>query len=470
MAISVSEQFILELLNRARLDPAAEAARYGIALNEGVPAADTITTAAKQPLAMNNKLVAAAQAHSLAMINQDFFAHNNPFTGSSPQTRMEGAGYTNWSNLGENIAWNGSAGPWPATNQTNIEALHKALFVDAGYFERLHRQSILSNDFKEVGNGVRAGLFNPPNDGDPTNYNALMLTEDFGTRQNSPRILTGVAFNDTVANNDFYDMNEGKAGVQVKVGGVLKATGGAAGGYSGDIGNAAQTLVFSGGGMPTSISVGIGAGTANVKLDVVDGNTIYSSTNILSLANAAGAKLLGIANLSLKGGIASETLTGNRGSNTINGNSGNDKINGGTGGSDILNGDAGNDIITGASGKDTMTGGVGADDFDFNTATESGKTATTRDIIKDFVHLTDDIDVSTIDANGALAGNTAFVFKAAQGAAFNGVGQLRWFQENLAGTANDRTIIEGNTVGTTGAEFQIQLTGLKTLTAADFIL
>ena len=46
------EQYFLELVNRARLDPAAEAARLGIGLNDGL-AAGTITTAAKAPLAFN---------------------------------------------------------------------------------------------------------------------------------------------------------------------------------------------------------------------------------------------------------------------------------------------------------------------------------------------------------------------------------------------------------------------------------
>ena len=71
-----------------------------------------------------------------------------------------------------------------------------------------------------------------------------------------------------------------------------------------------------------------------------------------------------------------------------------------------------------------MTGGAGADDFDFNTVAEMGNGAT-RDVITDFAHLSDDIDLSTIDANGAAAGNTAFTFLAANGAAFTGAaGQL----------------------------------------------
>ncbi len=44
------EQYLLELINRGRLDPPAEAARYGIDLNQGL-APGTITTEPKQPLA-----------------------------------------------------------------------------------------------------------------------------------------------------------------------------------------------------------------------------------------------------------------------------------------------------------------------------------------------------------------------------------------------------------------------------------
>lgn len=40
------EQYVLELVNRARADPAAEAARLGIDLNQGLGAGQ-ITTAAK---------------------------------------------------------------------------------------------------------------------------------------------------------------------------------------------------------------------------------------------------------------------------------------------------------------------------------------------------------------------------------------------------------------------------------------
>ena len=39
------EQYMLELINRARLDPKGEASRYGISLNEGVSSGNTISSA-----------------------------------------------------------------------------------------------------------------------------------------------------------------------------------------------------------------------------------------------------------------------------------------------------------------------------------------------------------------------------------------------------------------------------------------
>ena len=54
---------------------------------------------------------------------------------------------------------------------------------------------------------------------------------------------------------------------------------------------------------------------------------------------------------------------------------------------------------------------------------------------------------------------------AAKNAAFTGVkGQLTWSQ------AGGNTLVQGDIDGNKVADFQIELTGLKTLTAADFIL
>ena len=47
---------------------------------------------------------------------------------------------------------------------------------------------------------------------------------------------------------------------------------------------------------------------------------------------------------------------------------------------------------------------------------------------------------------------------------------MRWFQENPIGLASDKTIVAGDINGDRVADFQIELTGLKALTAADFVL
>ena len=181
---------------------------------------------------------------------------------------------------------------------------------------------------------------------------------------------------------------------------------------------------------------------------------------------------------------ALEKITGDGRANTFWGGSGADTLDGaagsdlliGQGGNDQLLGGAGNDTLTGGSGRDFMAGGANADHFVFAKFSDTSKSAGTRDVISDFTHsntlkLSDRIDLVGIDANTALAGDQAFKFLAAKNAAFTGVkGQLHWLQEDHAGTANDKTIVEGDIDGDRKADFQIELTGLKILVASDFIL
>src|SRR6185503_11110112 len=69
---TANEVYEVELINRARANPSAEAARFGIALNEGLPAG-TISTAPKQPLAINRFITDGARKHSQWMIDNDLF-------------------------------------------------------------------------------------------------------------------------------------------------------------------------------------------------------------------------------------------------------------------------------------------------------------------------------------------------------------------------------------------------------------
>ena len=208
---------------------------------------------------------------------------------------------------------------------------------------------------------------------------------------------------------------------------------------------------------------------AGENLTATPGSIVFGLGGSDSLAGSSGVTLLGAAPINGAGNAAANVITGNAGGNKLLGLGGSDTLAGGAG-KDALTGGAGSDRLIGGLGKDVMTGDAGADDFDFNSVAEIGRGAT-RDVIRDFVHLIDDIDLRTIDANGAAAGNAAFSFLATKGTAFTGAaGELRWLQDNRPGAANDKTIIEGDTNGNRVADFQIQLTGLKTLTAADFVL
>ena len=139
----------------------------------------------------------------------------------------------------------------------------------------------------------------------------------------------------------------------------------------------------------------------------------------------------------------------------------------GNGAAELILGFNGNDTIDGNGGADVMIGGAGVDRFLFDD-NDSGATAATRDTILDFIHLTDKIDLSAIDAiaGGADQGFTFdSVAKAGTGLVANQ--HVGFFHTIIDGV--DHTIIEGNIQGANGAvDFQIDLLGNINLTSADF--
>src|SRR5262249_47725161 len=143
------EQYELELVNRARANPAGEAARFGIDLNEGLPAG-TISATPKQPLAINPYVTDAARKHSQWMIDTDTFSHYESPGNVDPGTRMSNAGYSfvapyTW---GENIGYRGTTPNVPDPVKTSAQ-IHQDLFVDSGIADRGHRTNMMSNSFKE---------------------------------------------------------------------------------------------------------------------------------------------------------------------------------------------------------------------------------------------------------------------------------------------------------------------------------
>jgi serralysin len=170
------------------------------------------------------------------------------------------------------------------------------------------------------------------------------------------------------------------------------------------------------------------------------------------------------------GGAYVDTVYAGDGADTLIGGGGADELSGGLG-ADVITGGAGKDRLGGNWANSTIVNDAAADRFVFNAVSESGPTAATRDIIYDFVHASDKIDLHVIDANTTITLDQAFIWQAVKGAAFTGVaGQLHYAWEDIAGTTNDKTIITGDINGDKVADFSIELTGLKTLTAVDFIL
>ncbi len=456
---SLNEQLMLELVNRARLDPLAEARRFGIDLNKNL-APGTLNGTAKAPLAPNGKLVDAARGHSQFMLDRDLFEHEGIGDGT-PTTRIQAAGYTfpNGGSLGENIAINGTSG---TANETAFTiANHQGLFESAP-----HRLNILSTHFRELGIGIKRGAFLFENQSVP--FDSVDATQNFA-RSGSKVFITGVAINDKDGDN-FYDIGEQRAGVVIdaRQNGALVASDstGTAGGYSIGVTSGSFQVQFHGGDLTHLVNCSVTAND-NVKVDVVNGNEILCSSSVTLGTGATIATLLGIANINATGNSSANSLIGNSGANQLSGLDGNDKLLGVLGNDNLLGG-AGNDILTGGKGRDQLRGGAGRDVFDYNASNESPATASARDVIKDFFHGSDRIDLSTIDAVTG-GSNNAFTFLGR--ASFSHVaGQLHVVQFNPAGTSLDHTVVEGDVNGDAVADFQIDLTGLIGFTASDFIL
>ena len=134
----------------------------------------------------------------------------------------------------------------------------------------------------------------------------------------------------------------------------------------------------------------------------------------------------------------------------------------GSSAADTFKGNEFNNYFQGGLGKDTASGGSGRDLYDFNTTSDSKVGSTARDVITDFDHLVDDIDLMGLDANTAIAGNQSFRWVGT--APLTGPAQVGYF------TSSGNTIIRGSNDADAASEFEIQLNGIKTLTAADFYL
>jgi serralysin len=337
---SAYEQYMLELVNRTRLDPDGEVERFNATIDtynevyssprsQMVSVTDggaDVTSNPLQPLAFNSLLIKSSRAHTNWMLDADMFSHTEDGTGLGVylQDRLDAVNY-NYSTAGENIARSSIGASIPQ----HVLWAHEGLFYSVG-----HRNNILEGDYREIGLGIAQGDFKGTNN--------IAVTQNFGASGSSV-FLTGVAFDDLSTDDNFYTIGEGLRGISIEA--VRQ----------GDHKSFTTTTMDAGG-----YQIALDAGTYDIRFSL-NGTTLGSAGNVtidsenikvdLNTDDLLDATDFDTSSL-ITGTNSADDLLGGNTSQYIKGQSGND----------IVYGDAGNDTLDGGNGRDIVIGGKG-DDF-----------------------------------------------------------------------------------------------------------
>jgi Ca2+-binding RTX toxin-like protein len=161
----------------------------------------------------------------------------------------------------------------------------------------------------------------------------------------------------------------------------------------------------------------------------------------------------------LLGGLGDDSLDGGDDNDTLDGGAGNDSLDGGAGNDSLLGG-AGDDTLTGGEGKDALSGGAGKMYSYMLRKVTVVLQKRKRDVIKDFKHGEDKIDLSQLLAATVVdAADVKLVTKAelVDGDALNKV----WF---------DAGVLYVSTNDDAAPEFSVELTGVKSIVLSDLII
>ncbi|MBD2663840.1 SCP-like extracellular protein, putative [Richelia sinica FACHB-800] len=214
------EQEMLELMNRFRLNPAAELslllnssdadvknalAYFNVRLTELTNQWSSLVAA--QPLAWSSLLNEAAAGHNQFMINQDQQSHQLPGEPSLGD-RVNNVGYTNWTGLAENVFAYGKS----VFHGYAAFAINWGLTSTGIQNPAAHRGNMINNNFREVGLSIT------PENNPATSVGSLVVTQNFANNNTltNKGYLLGVAFRDFDRDN-FYDAGEGLGDVQINV-------------------------------------------------------------------------------------------------------------------------------------------------------------------------------------------------------------------------------------------------------------
>ncbi len=295
---TAEEQYMLELINRARADPEAEGRFLSNLKDPDIKFAidffnvdrvrlksDFASYARRPPLAFNAKLLASSRRHSKDMAENNFQDHIGS-DGSTIGDRVGDAGY--------------SASAFSESIYSNLVSTalfaHAGLNIDWGVGDGGvqpgvgHRRSIMgfgSTDYREIGISIvsRSGA-------DAEEFGKLSVTQDFANRFDSPNFFVGVAYYDVNANG-ICDPGEGLPGIKVKpYTGSWHAVTSASGGYAIPLPEVpeANGVTFSGGGLKSPVSKILFLAGDNVKLDlrITSGGPFVALKPLDKIANESG--------------------------------------------------------------------------------------------------------------------------------------------------------------------------------------
>ena len=307
---SVDEQLMLQLINRARANPAAEGQRL-LAIAQTDPTIRAALTGRDAsaflqqinahgplpPLAFNTRLVAAARAHDLAMVAANAQIHTTPGSLARPsspdQLAPDGQPYyptgdSYWTTAENVFAYSGNlADPH---GKALDDYFHEAFLLDWGNPDFGHLRNLLlpgpsgsvaagGYAISEIGVGI---VYDAQPTAVPTpnpeiaanrglNVGPALVTEEFGWRSGH-EFLTGAVFDDH-AGTGFYSPGEGLAGVTITaVGlhgeGTFSTQTWGSGGYALDLPAGGYAVTASGGGLASPRTTTIAIGADNIGWDV----------------------------------------------------------------------------------------------------------------------------------------------------------------------------------------------------------
>ena len=318
---SAVEQYMLQLVNRARANPQAEGQRLlDIARTDKTLAPALVgwdasaflrainASAASPPLAINTRLVAAARAHDGAMVAANSQYHTDLSSLGRPTDASQAAPDGQPVLSTENARWSAaenvfaySANLPDAHGKPLADYFHEGFLLDWGNPEFGHLKNLFlpgptgaaaagTTALNEIGIGIltdarptAAATATPAistNQG--LNVGPALVTQEFAWRSNH-QYLTGAFYADRDADH-FYTPGEGLGGVTIvatsSTGAVYSTTTWGSGGYSLDLPEGTYQVTASGGGLATPRTTAFALGKDNVGWDVSDDAPSPPTTSI----------------------------------------------------------------------------------------------------------------------------------------------------------------------------------------------